>query len=62
MIARNIGVELVPCPFCHSVPICSPRVTEESMPYFVQECGTCDCAGPMGTTADHAVRLWNLRS
>jgi len=49
---------MLPCPWCHNIP---SEVPIAYMYGYGIYCPTCEYFGPMGLTADMAVKSWNTR-
>jgi Lar family restriction alleviation protein len=52
--------KLKPCPFCGDKGA-ALYIEEEGELFSFCACSECDCAGPMGSTKQAAIDLWNNR-
>jgi hypothetical protein len=59
MTTKNTKTTLPACPFCAQAGELL-NIAGDAEGRFVQ-CGLCGCAGPVGDTADEAVRRWGAR-
>ena len=59
-------MNLLPCPFCATLDVEVERTKGEmwgggGADLFEVCCSDCDIVGPVGDTADEAIRRWNKR-